>query len=67
MVESTASGKTNGAAAGPGSNVPFPTLLDPLNDRRCKTLESPAIKSLEATTLFHQSGNQIRIIINIRT
>ena len=54
MVESTTSGK-NGA--GGGGNVPFPTLLDPLNDRTCKTLESPAIKSLEATTLFHQSGN----------
>jgi hypothetical protein len=66
MVESTASGKTTNGAGG-GGNVPFPTLLDPLNDRRCKTLESPAIKSLEATTLFHQSGNHIRIIINIRT
>ena len=64
MVESTTSGK-NGA--GGGGSVPFPTLLDPLNDRTCKTLESPAIKSLEATTLFHQSGNKVQITINNRT
>ena len=56
MVEST-SGKNGATGSGTGTNpVTFPTLLDPCNDRKCKLLDPPAIKSLEANQLFHANG-----------
>ncbi len=56
MVES-APGKAGGGGGGGTNNVPFATLLDPYNDRKCKQADCPATKSLEHNTLFHQSGN----------
>ena len=56
MVDSTS------GTQGGGGGASFPTLLDPLNDRKCKTLDPPATKSLEHKDLFIASGKRKLII-----
>jgi hypothetical protein len=40
--------------------VKFYTLLDPLGDRRVKTLEPPANRPMEVNVLFPPSGKRMK-------